>query len=100
MSSEADVIIFRPGWHVAVALRAAAARLLEMDRLRGGDGEILRDVELALGDDGESAILFCNWNDDRKTLHTTFKLPAPVAEDDFDPDAYLDLIEHPHGLYD
>ena len=58
---------------------------------RGGDGK-LRDVVVSLAEDN-TVMVYANWRNDAATVFSSFTLPEPVAEEDFDAARYVKMIE-------
>jgi hypothetical protein len=60
---------------------AAWAALIEMDRDRGGTGE-LRDTAVSLMRNRTMIAVHCGYRDDDRTLTAWFKLPEPLPPDE------------------
>jgi hypothetical protein len=54
----------------------------------------LRDaVFVSLARDNQTAKVYANWGDDAATVSSSFVLPEPTAEKDFDAGFYRELVD-------
>jgi hypothetical protein len=49
---------------------------------------------VSLAEDNQTVTVYANWGDDAATVSSSFTLPEPVAEKDFDAARYVKMIEH------
>ena len=73
---------------ILASFAAAAVDLKERDAEHR-----LRDVQVSLAEDNQTVTVFSNWSDDAAALCSSFTLPEPVAEEDFDADRWRKLLE-------